>query len=182
MALRKKKISPAKKLRRKPEVIRAQVLAAIERLKNNAPENTELRAELIRGKLRFNEGNVIIESGVGRSTLNGPTYADLKEQIKNTKEELARNPKTKVKSVTQSQQTIKDLEQELNVHVEQVKSHWVNVDRLEYELRELGRSTARYKLDTERYKTLLTEAKFSISNLKAEISELKGQGSNVVEF
>ena len=155
----------------KPEAVKADFHAALDRLIEAKPTCKELKAQAASGKLKITHTNLAKEAGRSAALLWRSNYADVAERL-----ERLRSPK-KAPNVAPTVAAIRELRAACNKQIEDAKRLWVDRAELEAQISILEGQVERFREDNQR---LASDA----HKLRAENAKLRAQihGTNVTVF
>lgn len=155
----------------KPEAVKADFHAALDRLIEGKPKAKDLKAQAALGRLKINSTNLAKEAGRSAALIWRDSYADVKERL-----ESLSTPKRGAE-VPPTVSAIRELREALKQQLEDAKRHWVDTVELHAKLAEQESAIERYRSDIDR----ISE---DAHKLRVENSKLRGQlhGTNVATF
>ena len=155
----------------KPEAVKADFHAALDRLIEGKPKSKDLRAQAALGRLKINTTNLAKEAGRSAALIWRDNYADVKERL-----ESLSAPNRSI-DVPPTVSEIHELREALKQQVDEAKRHWVDTVELHARLAEQETVIETYRLDIERISKDAHE-------LRVENAKLRGQihGKNVSAF
>ena len=155
----------------KPEAVKADFHAALDRLIEGNPKSKDLRAQAALGRLKINATNVAKEAGRSAALIWRDNYADIKERM-----ESLSAPRRSA-DVPPTVSAIRELREALRQQVDDAKRHWLDTVELHARLAEQETVIETYRSDIERISKDAHE-------LRVENAKLRGQihGKNVATF
>ncbi|UWR31462.1 hypothetical protein K3758_08165 [Sulfitobacter sp. W002] len=155
----------------KPEAVKADFHAALDRLIAGKPKSKELKSQAALGRLRINATNLAKEAGRSAALIWRPFYADVKERL-----ESLSAPKRQA-DVPPTVSAIRELREALKQQMEDAKRHWVDTVDLHTKL-------AKKESEIETYRSDMEQLSKDAHKLRVENAKLREQlhGTNIATF
>lgn len=155
----------------KPQAVKADFHAALDRLIAGRPSAKELRAKAAIGKLKINSTNLAIEAGRSAALLWRESYADVKERMDSLK-----SPR-RIPDVPPTIGAIRELRIACGEQIKDAKQLWL-------ETTELHAKIEMQQVQLERYRQDIDRLSKDIHGVRADNAKLIGKidGKNVTEF